>query len=56
MDVEDFCLDLVEQKGVLLLPGNYYDFGKSHFRLGFGRRNFKEGLERLEEFLQEKRL
>ena len=56
MNVEDFCLELVERKGVLLLPGNYYGFGNSHFRLGFGRRNFQEGLERLEEFLREKSL
>ena len=55
-DVEDFCLELVERKGVLLLPGNYYAFGNSHFRLGFGRRNFREGLERLEEFLLEKNM
>jgi aspartate/methionine/tyrosine aminotransferase len=52
-DVEEFCLDLAQKKGVLLLPGNYYDFGNRHFRIGFGRRNMAEGLERLEEYLGE---
>jgi aspartate/methionine/tyrosine aminotransferase len=52
-DVEEFCLDLVEKKGVLLLPGTYYDFGSRHFRIGFGRKNMAEGLAKLEDYLCE---
>ena len=52
-DAEAFCLDLVQKKGVLLLPGNYYDFDNAHFRIGFGRKNFGEGLNKLEEYVQE---
>jgi len=50
-DVHDFCKDLVEKAGVLLLPGSLYDDPGNHFRIGFGRRNFPDGLVRLEEFL-----
>jgi len=52
-DVEEFCLDLAAKKGVLLLPGNYYDFGNKHFRIGFGRKNMAEGLEKFEEYIHE---
>lgn len=52
-DVEEFCLDLVEKKGVLLLPGNYYDFGNKNFRVGFGRKNMPLSLAKLDEYLQE---
>lgn len=52
-DVEKFCLELVEKKGVLLLPGNYYDFDNKHFRIGFGRKNMPEALEKFEEYIQE---
>ena len=49
--VEDFCLDLLEKQGVLLLPANYFDYGDKNFRLGFGRKNLPEALSRFEEFL-----
>lgn len=52
-NTEDFCIDLVNKKGVLLLPGNYYDFGEKHFRVGYGRRNFKTCLTNLEEYVVE---
>ncbi len=51
-DVEDFCDALVRQAGVLLLPGSVYDDRHNHFRLGLGRRNLPEAVERLEEFLR----
>ncbi|MCB0192337.1 MAG: aminotransferase class I/II-fold pyridoxal phosphate-dependent enzyme [Anaerolineae bacterium] len=49
--IEQFCADLVEQAGVLLLPGTKYDFDDRHFRVGFGRKNMPEALERLEAYL-----
>ena len=48
--VETFCQALVEQEGVLLLPGAVYDFPGNHFRLGLGRTNLPEALARLERF------
>jgi aspartate/methionine/tyrosine aminotransferase len=53
--VEKFCNELVQQAGVLLLPGTLYNNGLNSFRVGFGRKNLPEGLLRLEEHLQQAR-
>ncbi len=50
-DVEEFCDRLVQKAGVLLLPGSVYDDTQNHFRLGLGRKNLPQAVERLEEFL-----
>jgi aspartate/methionine/tyrosine aminotransferase len=49
-----FCRRALEGCGVLLLPGSVFDEGDHrHFRIGFGRRGFRAGLEKLEEWLEE---
>jgi aspartate/methionine/tyrosine aminotransferase len=48
---EKFCQKVLCESGVLLLPSSKYSFGDKHFRIGYGRTNFKEGLLRLERFL-----
>jgi aspartate/methionine/tyrosine aminotransferase len=50
-DIEDFCDDLVRKAGVLLLPGSMYDDSRNHFRLGLGRKNLPQAVERLEKYL-----
>jgi len=50
-DVDDFCKDLVENAGVLLLPGTLYGDRDNHFRIGFGRKNFQEALVLWEDYL-----
>jgi aspartate/methionine/tyrosine aminotransferase len=50
-DIEDFCDDLVKKAGVLLLPGSLYDDSGNHFRLGLGRKNLPQAIERLESYL-----
>ena len=50
-DVEAFCEALVKSVGVLLLPGTLYEDDGNHFRIGFGRKNMPEAIERLEDFL-----
>lgn len=50
--VEQFCRELVEQKNVMLLPGDVFDFPGNYFRVGLGRRNFAEGLALLDQFIQ----
>ncbi|NEQ54134.1 MAG: aminotransferase class I/II-fold pyridoxal phosphate-dependent enzyme [Leptolyngbya sp. SIO3F4] len=52
VDVEEFCIDLVNQKGVLLLPSTYFDYGKQNFRIGLGRKNLSECMKKLDEYLQ----
>lgn len=51
--VEAFCLDLLKKKSVLLMPSTNYDYGDHHFRIGFGRKNMPEALQKLEDFLKE---
>jgi aspartate/methionine/tyrosine aminotransferase len=53
--IDVFCDRLVKEKGVLLLPGTVFDDDENHFRIGFGRRNMPEALNRLEEYYQEAR-
>jgi aspartate/methionine/tyrosine aminotransferase len=48
--VERFAAELIEAEGVVLLPGTAYGHDGNHFRLGLGRRNLPEALERLERF------
>ncbi len=50
-NVEDFCDDLVKKAGVLLLPGSMYDDANNHFRIGLGRINLPQAVERLEIYL-----
>jgi aspartate/methionine/tyrosine aminotransferase len=51
-NVETFCDGLVKNAGVLLLPGSVYDDAHNHFRLGLGRKNLPQAVERLEEYLR----
>jgi aspartate/methionine/tyrosine aminotransferase len=48
VSIDDWAAGLVESEGVLLLPGSQFGFGGNHFRLGFGRTDLPEALERLE--------
>jgi aspartate/methionine/tyrosine aminotransferase len=50
--VDAFCEDLVSKAGVLLLPGSLYGPGYNAFRVGFGRRNLPEALEKFEDYLR----
>ena len=48
VEIDEWAAGLVEAEGVLLLPGSQFGFGGNHFRLGFGRTDLPEALERLE--------
>jgi aspartate/methionine/tyrosine aminotransferase len=50
--VDAFNERLVAEQGVLLLPGSVYGYGDGRFRLGFGRRNLPEAVERLDRQLR----
>ncbi len=59
-DVENFCTELVEKSGVLLLPASIYSSElmpspTDRFRIGFGRANMDEGLAAFRAFLAEHR-
>lgn len=46
-----FCGTLVEKAGIMLLPSTPFQFGDRHVRIGFGRSNLPEVLERLAAYL-----
>jgi aspartate/methionine/tyrosine aminotransferase len=48
--VADFCEQVVQDCGVLLLPGTVYDEPR-HIRFGFGRKNMPEALAQLATYL-----
>lgn len=50
--IDEFCLELVEQEGVMLVPGSNFDDDQNHFRIGFGRKNMPEALDRFEHFVE----
>lgn len=50
---DDFCEALLAASGVLLLPGSLYgEEWPGRFRIGFGRADFAENIERLAAFCQ----
>lgn len=48
----DFCQQVVKEANIMLLPSTVYDYDDHHFRLGFGRENMPEALEKLREYLE----
>ena len=50
-DVDRFAAELVEREGVLLLPASQFGYSGDHFRLGYGRADIPQALERLEAFV-----
>lgn len=49
---EKFCKLVLETSGVLLAPSFRFFFNEHYFRIGFGRLNFSEALQRLQRALQ----
>jgi aspartate/methionine/tyrosine aminotransferase len=50
INIDQYAKKLIDEEGVILLPGTLFDNSNNHFRLGFGRRNLPEALARLERF------
>ncbi|HXG41089.1 MAG TPA: aminotransferase class I/II-fold pyridoxal phosphate-dependent enzyme [Candidatus Limnocylindrales bacterium] len=50
--IERFAAELVDETGVLLLPGSVFGVPGEHFRLGLGRTDFGEALAKLEAFAE----
>ncbi len=46
-DVDAFCHRVLSESGVLLAPGSLFQDNENHFRIGFGRRDFSDGLAAL---------
>ena len=52
--IDDFAESLAEREGVLLLPGTLFDVPGNHFRIGLGRADLPQALERLGRFVSER--
>jgi aspartate/methionine/tyrosine aminotransferase len=50
-DAEALAERALDRAGVLLAPGKQFDYAPEFFRIGFGRANFPEALERFESVL-----
>jgi len=53
--VEDFCQGVLDQQNVMIVPGNIFDYRGNHFRIGLGRKNLPQALERVGAYLRENR-
>ncbi|MEE8824659.1 capreomycidine synthase [Lentilactobacillus sunkii] len=53
-DIEQFCIRLLKEEGVLLVPGNRFDM-PGHVRLGYCAQEdtLREGLKRLSKFMRQ---
>jgi len=50
--VEAFCQAVLDQRGVMIVPGDMFEYAGPHFRLGLGRSNFPTALGEVREFLK----
>jgi aspartate/methionine/tyrosine aminotransferase len=50
--IEQFCREILDQRGVMIVPGSIFEYPGNHFRVGLGRRNFAEALEQVAEYLK----
>jgi aspartate/methionine/tyrosine aminotransferase len=48
---EAFCEKLVLETGIMLVPSGRFDYGDEHIRVGYGRKDFAEGLAELEAYM-----
>ncbi len=51
ISVVEFCKNLVEEKSIMIVPGEIFDYEGNYFRIGLGRDNFKEILSELEDYV-----
>lgn len=50
--IEEFCSELVENHGILLLPSEIYSHEGQYFRIGLGRKDFKKNLNRFKKVIE----
>jgi aspartate/methionine/tyrosine aminotransferase len=51
ISIDQLVKDLAEKAGVLIMPASIFDFSGNFFRIGYGRKNMPDALERFEQFL-----
>ena len=53
--IDHFCNQIVDQRGVMIVPASMFDVSGGHFRVGLGRVNFTEALDVLADFLERRK-
>ena len=53
-DTYKFCEELVEKTGIMLVPSRMFNYGDGHVRVGFGRSDLPEVLDRFSAYLDGK--
>jgi aspartate/methionine/tyrosine aminotransferase len=48
----EFCREVLRDAQILLSPSTLFEYGDKHFRLGFGRKNMPQVIEKLAEYLK----
>ena len=54
LPIEQFQKQLVQKEGVLILPGTVFNVSGNYFRIGFGKKNMADILQRFDRFLNSK--
>lgn len=54
--IYDFCENLRIKEGIVLLPGNVFDYEGNHFRVSYGKLSMPEALSRFKKFLKTERI
>jgi aspartate/methionine/tyrosine aminotransferase len=49
--VEEFCQQVLDRLEIMIVPGSMFDYPGNHFRLGLGRKNFSQGIELLDKYI-----
>lgn len=49
-NAERFCREMAAEAGVLCLPGSFFSFNDSYFRIGFGKARFGEALQAMDAY------
>ena len=50
-DTSQFCETLIRETGIMLVPSKIFQYGNHHIRIGFGRENFPEIIERFSVYI-----
>lgn len=51
-DTYEFCEQMVNEAGIMLVPSRMFQFGGHHVRIGFGKENLPEVITQFAEYLQ----
>ncbi|MDP4858097.1 MAG: hypothetical protein NWR42_11855, partial [Desulfobacterales bacterium] len=50
-DTSEFCESLIKETGIMLVPSKIFQYGNHHVRIGFGREDFPEIIERFSAYI-----